>query len=363
MNEFCPIKRFDHLVFYVGNAKQTAFYYSKGFGFTQIAYRGLETGDREVTSYVMEQGDIRLVFTSALAPEHPIAQKVRQHGDHVAVIALEVPDAVTAFRKATNHGAIAASEPTAIADSYGLFHFAAIRFYGDVRIEFIDRSQYRGPHAPGFSARCPVKTTSAVGLRAIDHLVGNVATGTMDDWVNYLARSMGFELLGRFDEGTIATDYSALTSQIMQDSAGIVTFPINEPAISQRKSQIEEYLQYHGGPGVQHIALETENIIETVGQLREAGVEFLPIPDSYYRELPQRVGEIEESIEDLAKLGILVDRDGAGYLLQIFTYPVLDRPTFFWEIIQRRGARGFGEGNFQALFEAIEREQARRGNL
>jgi 4-hydroxyphenylpyruvate dioxygenase len=362
MAGFFPIQRFDHLEFYVGNARQAASFYTHYFGFTQTAYQGLETGTRDRTSYVLEQGDIRFVLSAALSPNHLIAQSVLKHSDTVAVIALQVPDVITAYKSAITHGAISAMEPTETEDAGGLFRAAAIRAYGDVWIKFVDRSDYSGSFAPGYH-RQHVSPHINTALQRIDHIVGNVEFGKMDQWAQFFADTMDFELLVHFDEQTIATEYSALMSKVMQDETGTIKFPINEPASGKRQSQIQEYLDYHGGAGVQHIALVSDNIIETVTQLRTAGVEFIHVPGTYYEELRSRVGGIDESIEQLAHLGILVDRDADGYLLQIFTQPVQDRPTLFFEIIQRHGAQGFGEGNFKSLFEAIEREQALRGNL
>jgi len=365
MNDFCPIQRFDHLEFYVGNARQSAQFYSKFFGFTHIAYRGLETGYRKTASYVMEQGDIRFVLSTGLSSEHPIANSVLKHGDAIAVIALEVPDAARAYREVTSRGAVGAIYPTAAEDDDGILRYAAIHSYGDTLIKFVERKDYRGPFAPGFIRQPETDDIreNGMGLQHIDHIVGNVELGEMDRWVEFFAKTMGFHLLAHFDDKTISTKYSALMSKVMQDSSGKIKFPINEPAQGKRKSQIEEYLEYNNGPGVQHVACATNNILETVTQLKAAGVEFLRVPSTYYEELQQRIGRIDESIDQLAALGILVDRDADGYLLQIFTQPVEDRPTLFFEVIERHGSQGFGEGNFKALFEAIEREQERRGNL
>jgi 4-hydroxyphenylpyruvate dioxygenase len=363
MTDFFPIFHFDHLEFYVGNAKQAAKFYEVLFGFTNTAHRGLETGSRKVASYLMEQGDIRFVLSTALSSDHPIAQSVLQHGDHVAVVALEVPDAVAAYRQATAKGAIGAIPPTIAEDEQGMLQYAAIHIYGDVIIKFVDRRQYRGIFAPEFQPRYSVQPHPGVGLQAIDHIVGNVELGALEQWVQFFADTMGFQLLVQFDDKAISTEYSALMSKVMQDGSGKIKLPINEPALGKRKSQIQEYLEYHQSAGVQHIACSTQNIIETVTKLRQAGVEFLHVPAAYYADLEAQVGNIDESIDQLAELGILVDRDQEGYLLQIFTQPVEDRPTLFFEIIERHGAQSFGEGNFKSLFEAIEREQALRGNL
>ena len=364
MSEFCPIKGFDHLEFYVGNAKQAAYFYENAFGFTNTAYRGLETNYRKTASYVMEQGDIRLVLSSGLSPDNPISQTTLQHGDSIAVIALEVPSAANAYYESTRRGAVGAIPPTIERDEDGVLRYAAIHVYGEVLIKFVERVNYQGSFAPGFqSLREPSLQSHELGLETIDHVVGNVERGAMNHWVKFFADTMGFNLLVHFDDKTIATEYSALMSKVMQDSTGKIKFPINEPAIGTRKSQIQEYLDYNCGPGIQHVAWSTQNIIRTVSRLKAFGVKFLTVPGTYYDSLAARVGKIAEPIEKLAELGILVDRDRDGYLLQIFTQPVEDRPTLFFEIIQRCGSQGFGEGNFKALFEAIEREQARRGNL
>lgn len=362
MSDFCPIKQFDHLEFYVGNAQQASRFYSHGFGFTNTAYRGLETGIRDTASYVMEQGEIRFVLSTGLHPNHLIAKSVLKHGDAVAVMGLEVPDVVSAYKETTHRGAIGAIEPTETEDGYGIFRYAAIQAYGDVLIKFVDRRDYAGVFAPGFQPRNS-NNHPPKGLNAIDHIVGNVELGEMDRWVKFFEQTMGFNLLVHFDDRAISTEYSALMSKVMQDSTRRIKLPINEPAQGKRKSQIAEYLEYNYGPGIQHIALSTNNIIRTVTQLKSAGVEFLPTPPTYYDDLETRVGKIAEPIAQLAELGILVDRDDEGYLLQIFTQPVQDRPTLFFEVIERHGCQGFGEGNFKALFEAIEREQALRGNL
>ena len=364
MSDFFPIKAIDHLELYVGNARQAAYFYSSCLGFVNTAYRGLETGSRQTASYVMEQGSIRFVLTSALEPEHEAARFVKEHGDGVAVIALEVPDAAAAFLEATSRGAEPALPPTERTDDTGVLHEAAIQAYGDTLIKFIGRDRYRTPFAPGFtSTNRTVSHSDGVGLSAIDHIVGNVELGAMEKWVRFFADTMGFSQLVHFDDKSISTEYSALMSKVMQDGTGRVKFPINEPATGRRKSQIQEYLDYYRGPGVQHIACATTDIIETVYHLRGRGLEFLRVPSTYYDDLERRVGKIDEPIDKLAELGILVDRDDEGYLLQIFTQCVEDRPTLFFEVIERHGSRGFGEGNFKSLFEAIEREQARRGNL
>ena len=362
MSDFCPMLGFDHLEFFVGNARQAARYYSQGFGFANTAYRGLETGYRKAASYVMEQGDIRLVLTTALSSDLPMAQSVLAHGDGIAAIALAVPDVERAYCQATSRGAVGAIPPTSESDKGGTVEYAAVSAYGDVLLKFVDRSHYSGAFAPHFHPR-QAGRSEGFGLTQIDHVVGNVEIGAMDRWAQYLADSLGFELLVHFDEKNISTEYSALRSKVMQDPSGRIKLPINEPAEGLRQSQIQEYLDYNNGPGIQHVAFATRDIIATVSQLRAYGIEFLTVPAAYYEDLQARVGPIDEPVEKLAELGILVDRDKDGYLLQIFTQPVEDRPTLFFEVIERHGAQGFGEGNFKSLFEAIEREQARRGNL
>jgi len=364
MADFCPIRNVDHLELYVGNAKQAAAFYASAFGFANTAYRGLETKYRDAASYVMEQGDVRLVLTTALNPSHPIAKHVCEHGDGVGVIALTVPDAAAAFHETTRRGAVPAIEPTEERDEHGTLRYAAIHAYGDTLIKFIDRDDYAGVFGPAFQRRTPTTPAGTpVGLTSIDHVVGNVELGGMDRWVHFFADTMGFTQLVHFDDKAISTEYSALMSKVMQDGTGRVKFPINEPATGKRKSQIQEYLEYYGGPGVQHVALTTDDIVSTVSELRARGVGFLRVPRTYYEDLESRIGPIEESVDRLAELGIMADRDDEGYLLQIFSDTVEDRPTLFFEIIERHGAKGFGEGNFKSLFEAIEREQARRGNL
>lgn len=364
MRDFCSIKGFDHLEFYVGNAKQAALFYAKCFGFVNTAYRGLETGSRDIASYVMEQGNIRFLLSTGLTPEHPISQSTRKHGDGVAIIAIEVLDAAYAYKEAIERGAISAIAPTEEEDGRGILRYSAIHAYGDILIKFVERSDYFGAFSPGFEPRYKVCSNgNKARLKAIDHVVGNVEMGNMERWVKFFADTLDFSLLVQFDEKAISTESSALVSKVMQDGTGKIKLPINEPAKGQRKSQIQEYLEYNCGAGVQHVALATDNIIETVTQLRAAGVEFLSTPKTYYDRLAARVGTIDEPIDKLAELGILVDRDEDGYLLQIFTQPVQDRPTLFFEVIERHGAQSFGEGNFKALFEAIEREQALRGNL
>lgn len=369
-DDFLPIKGIDHVELFVGNAKQAAHFYRTGFGYTPTAYSGLETGQRGHASYVVEQGMIRLVLTASLGPDDAVARHTRLHGDGVGVIALSVPDTAAAYRESTARGATGAIPPTALEDDHGVYRYSAIRCYGDTLIKFVDRSDYKGPFAPGYTARNTNGNGvnargrhQGVGLAHIDHMVGNVELGAMNRWVEFFALTMGFSQLLHFDDEDISTEYSALMSKVMQDGTGKVKFPINEPAEGKKKSQIQEYLDYYYGPGVQHIACSTGDIVDTVTQLRGNGIEFLRVPTTYYETLEDRIGPIDEPVEKLADLGILVDRDEEGYLLQIFTKPVGDRPTLFYEIIERHGSRGFGKGNFKALFEAIEREQDLRGNL
>ena len=364
-DEYMPIRNWDHIEFYVGNAKQAAHYYATTFGFTPIAYAGLETGVRDRASYVLEQGKIRLVLTSALTGDSPISEHVARHGDGVKDIALEVPDAAKAYRQAIAAGARSALEPTVTEDSFGQVRRSAIYTYGETLHTFVERMDYAGVFLPGYKPLDaePAARHRGVGLAAIDHIVGNVELGKMDEWVKFYENVLGFTQIIHFDDEAISTEYSALMSKVMQGGHGKIKFPINEPAQGRRKSQIQEYLDYYGGPGVQHIAMITGDIVATVRQMQEQGVEFLPGLSSYYDELEGRVGKIDEDISELQKYGILVDRDDDGYLLQSFTKNVHDRPTVFIEVIQRKGARGFGEGNFKALFEAIERDQALRGNL
>lgn len=356
-----PLRRIDHLELWVGNAKQAAFYYRNVLGMDLVAYSGPETGVRERSSYVLERNKVRLVLSTAIRSDGPIAEHVHRHGDGVKAIAIEVDDARSAFQVTTGRGARAVQEPTVLRDEDGEVVVASIATYGDTVHTFVERSGYKGAFLPGFQKRSVAGPD--FGIAAVDHIVGNVELGAMNQWVDFYARVMGFSQLIHFDDADISTEYSALMSKVMQDGSGKIKFPINEPAEGRRKSQIEEYLEFYNGPGVQHIALLTGDIIKTVTAMREAGMEFLRVPDTYYQEVPARVGQLQEDLEQLARLGILIDRDEEGYLLQIFTKPVEDRPTVFYEIIQRRGSRGFGKGNFKALFEAIEREQALRGNL
>ena len=362
--DFLPLNGTDYVEFYVGNARQSAYYYRSAFGFGVAAYQGPETGVRDRASYVLVQDKIRFVLTTALSPEHPINDHVRLHGDGVHDIALWVDDAESAWRETTRRGARSVREPETLRDQHGEVRVSAIGIYGDTIHTFVERRNYSGPFLPGFVAVEGEDAVSRpVGLKYIDHMVGNVGWGEMNRWVDFYRDVMGFRMFKHFDDKDISTEYSALMSKVMSNGNERVKFPINEPAEGKRKSQIEEYLQFYHGPGVQHIALATGNIIETVSALKRQGVEFLRVPNSYYEELLARTGPIDEPIPALQELGILVDRDDEGYMLQIFTRPVEDRPTLFYEVIQRKGSRSFGKGNFKALFEAIEREQAKRGTL
>ena len=358
-----PINGTDHLEFYVGNAKQSAMYYMSAFGYELVAYRGPETGSRDAVSYVLQQGKIRLVLSSALQADHPIAHHVTKHGDGVKVLALWVDDAQDAFDKAVARGAEVAFAPVVQKDDHGQVVMAAIKTYGETIHTLVERKDYNGAFLPGFEAKRSERKVTPVGLEYVDHCVGNVEWGGMDKWVKFYEEVLGFQLLITFDDKDISTKYTALMSKVVSNGNGYIKFPINEPAEGIKKSQIEEYLDFYNGAGVQHIAVATKDILKTVSALRENGVEFLRVPDTYYDDLLDRVGGIEEDLEALKALNILVDRDEEGYLLQIFTKPVQDRPTVFYEIIQRKGAKSFGKGNFKALFEAIEREQALRGTL
>ena len=362
--DFLPLNGIDHVEFYVGNARQAAYYYRAALGMKLAAYRGPETGTRDRASYVLEQGEIRFVLTTPLQPDSGIAEHIKLHGDGVREIALWVDDAESAFCETTRRGARGLREPALLEDENGQVRVSAIAAYGDTVHSFVERKNYRGVFLPGFR---PVEGGDAiarpVGLKHIDHMVGNVGWGQMNSWVNFYRDIMGFQLYQHFDDQDISTEYSALMSKVMSNGNGRVKFPINEPAVGKKKSQIEEYLDYYHGPGVQHIAMATDDILATVSKLREQGIEFLRVPTAYYDDLEKRCGKIDEPIQRLADLGVLVDRDDEGYMLQIFTKPVEDRPTLFFEVIQRKGSRSFGKGNFKALFEAIEREQAARGNL
>ncbi|NBC17734.1 MAG: 4-hydroxyphenylpyruvate dioxygenase [Bacteroidetes bacterium] len=362
--DFLPLNGTDYVEFYVGNAKQAAHYYATAFGFQINGYRGPETGHREAASYLLQQGKIRFVLTTALTPDSPIARHVHEHGDGVKDIALWVDDATKAFEETTRRGGVPVREPEVLEDDDGRIVISAIATYGDTIHSFVERSAYDGLFMPGFEPWTDDHwQPEPVGLKYVDHCVGNVHLGDMDRYVEYYATVMGFKNLISFDDQDISTEYSALMSKVMSNGNERVKFPINEPADGKKKSQIEEYLDFYRGPGVQHVAMATDDILGTVTALRRRGVQFLSVPTTYYDVLQERVGTIDEPVDELARLGILVDRDPDGYLLQIFTKPVQDRPTVFYEIIQRKGARSFGAGNFKALFEAIEREQARRGNL
>jgi 4-hydroxyphenylpyruvate dioxygenase len=360
-----PLSGIHHVELWVGNAAQAAHWYVHALGFREIAYAGLETGVRDRTSHVLEQGRIRLVLTGALDAESEIAAHHRRHGDGIHDIALSVPDAGHAWRYATTHGARGLRPPAEQSDADGVARTATIAAYGDTVHTLVEHSDYHGTFLPGFEP-CAAAGHDPNGeplVLAIDHIVGNVELGAMDRWVHYYEDVFGMTEMLHFSDEAISTEYSALMSKVVSDGNGRVKFPINEPAAGRRKSQIDEFLEFYGGPGAQHVALATRDIVGTVAELRRRGVGFLTIPDAYYADVPERVGEIDESLADLREQGILVDRDDEGYMLQIFTKPVCDRPTMFFEIIERHGARSFGEGNFKALFEAIEREQDRRGNL
>ncbi len=356
-----PILGIDYLQFFVGNAKQAAHYY-KALGFTPTAFMGLETGTRDRVSWVVEQGEVRFVFTGALDPSSPIAEHVKLHGDGVHDVALRVPDAEEAYRVALARGATSVHEPQVFEDEHGKLVKAAIATYGDTIHSLIGREEYSGVFFPGFQ---PIEgaSKSGFGIRYIDHVVGNVELGKMNEWVSFYERIMGFTELRHFSDEEISTEYSALMSKVVWDGEGKIKLPINEPAEGKKRSQIEEYLEYYKTPGVQHVAMATEDIVATVESMSAAGIEFLRVPGTYYEDVKQRVPETADKIEALQKNGILADKDEDGYLLQIFTKPVQDRPTCFFEVIERHGAKGFGAGNFKALFESIEREQAARGNL
>lgn len=361
--DFLPINGTDYVELYVGNAKQSAHYYKTAFGFQELAYAGLETGVRDKCSYVLVQDKIRLVLTSPFDSDSDISHHIRLHGDGVKVIALWVDDARSAFEETVKRGAKPYLEPTVIKDENGEIVKSGIHTYGETVHIFIERKNYKGLFLPGFEKSETEYKPVSTGLKYIDHMVGNVELGTMNKWAGFYADVMGFANLVSFDDKDISTEYTALMSKVMTNGNGRIKFPINEPAKGKRKSQIEEYLDFYNGPGCQHIAVSTDNIIFTISEMRKRGVEFLYVPGTYYDTVKDRVGIIEEDMNELKKWGIMVDRDEDGYLLQIFTKPVEDRPTLFFEIIQRKGAKSFGKGNFQALFESIEAEQARRGTL
>ena len=361
--DFLPLNGTDYVEFYVGNAKQSAYYYQTAFGFELVAYAGPETGIRDRASYVLQQNKVRLVLTTSLLPNSPIADHVKLHGDGVKVLALWVDDAEKSFNETVKRGAKPVQEPTVMRDEHGEVKVSSIATYGETIHTFVERKNYKGAFLPGFKPAKSNMPITPVGLKYIDHCVGNVGWGEMNQWVKFYEDVMGFKLLLTFDDKDISTEYSALMSKVVSNGNGYIKFPINEPAEGKKKSQIEEYLDFYHSAGVQHVAIETDNILHTVAELRKRGVEFLHVPASYYEELAGRIGHIAEDIAAIQELNILVDRDDEGYLLQIFTKPVEDRPTLFYEIIQRRGAKSFGKGNFKALFESIEREQALRGNL
>jgi 4-hydroxyphenylpyruvate dioxygenase len=361
--DFLPLNGTDHLEFFVGNAKQSAYYYQVAWGYKLVAYAGPETGVRDRASYVLQQDKIRLVLTTSLDPNSDITRHHAQHGDGVKFLSLWVDDATVSFNETVKRGAKPFMEPTTFEDEHGKVVISGIYTYGETVHKFVERKNYHGPFLPGYAVPANAMEVTPVGLKYVDHCVGNVELGKMNDWVEFYENVMGFKLLLTFDDKDISTEYSALMSKVVSNGNGYIKFPINEPADGKKKSQIEEYLDFYKGAGVQHIAVETYDIIHTVGELRKRGVDFLYVPETYYDDVLDRVGEIDEDLDALKKLNVLIDRDESGYLLQIFTKPVEDRPTLFFEIIQRKGAKSFGKGNFKALFESIEREQANRGNL
>ena len=362
-DDFLPLLGTDHVELIVGNAKQSAYYYMHAWGFQPLAYKGLETGDSDSVSYVLRQDKITLVLTTPLVADGPLNDHLNRHGDGVKAVALWVDDAEKSWKETTSRGAVSAFSPETREDGDGKVVLSGIETYGDTIHVFVERKAYNGVFLPGYQAWNPGATAPAVGLKYIDHMVGNVGWGEMNTWCEFYAKVMGFAQLISFDDKDISTEYTALMSKVMSNGNGRIKFPINEPAEGRKKSQIEEYIDFYQGAGVQHIAVATDNIIETVTELQSRGIDFLKVPSTYYETVLDRVGEIDEDLEPLRDLGILIDRDDEGYLLQIFTKPVVDRPTMFFEIIQRKGAQSFGKGNFKALFEAIEREQALRGTL
>src|SRR5438309_3692630 len=362
--DFMPIQGIDHVEYWVGNARQAAYFYSKACGFRVTGYAGPETGGRDRASWVCEQGEARYVFTGPMSPDSPIARHALEHGDGIRDVGLRVPDAARAWEEATSRGAESAAEPEIAEDEHGKVVRASIRAYGDTLHSFVEGENYSGVFLPGYREEEPYRDDGPpVGITAIDHVVANTELGRMNELVEYYANILGFAQLVHFRDDQISTEYTALMSKVMWDGVGRVKFPINEPAPGKKKSQIEEYLDFYRSPGVQHIAMATDDIVATVSALRQRGVRFIRVPQTYYEELWSRVGEIEENAKDIERLGILVDRDDEGYLLQLFTRIVQDRPTVFYEVIERHGSRGFGLGNFKELFVAIEREQAERGNL
>jgi 4-hydroxyphenylpyruvate dioxygenase len=356
-----PIRRVDHVRFYVGNGKQAAYYYQQVFGFNVTGYSGLETGVKHEADYLLESGNLKFLLSAPVRPGHPYAERLCLHGDGIQDIAFEVDDVDWAFKTAVERGAKPAKEPYTLRDENGSVRLAAIQTYGDTIHTFLNRDDFAGHFLPGFK-EMDLKGIPT-GIYDVDHCVGNVELGQMNEWVKFYEQVLGFSQLISFDDNDISTEYTALMSKVMANGNGRVKFPINEPAEGKKKSQIDEYLEFYGGPGVQHVALNTDDIVATVGELRKRGLEFLSVPATYYEMLPERVGNIDEDLKQLQEYGILVDRDDEGYLLQIFSKPVQDRPTVFYEIIERKGAKSFGKGNFKALFEAIEREQALRGTL
>lgn len=361
--DFLPLLGTDYVELYVGNAKQSAHYYKTAFGFQSEAFAGLETGCKDHVSYVLKQDKVRLVLTTPLTSDGPINEHINKHGDGVKIIALWVEDATSAFNETTKRGAVPFMEPTREEDEHGYVIRSGIYTYGETVHLFVERANYKGVFLPGYREWKSHYNPTPVGLRFIDHMVGNVDWNEMNTWCQFYAHVMGFAQIISFDDNDISTEYTALMSKVMSNGNGRIKFPINEPAEGKKKSQIEEYIDFYNGPGVQHIALATDDIIATVSQMRDRGVEFLYVPDSYYLDLIERVGQIDEDVNILKQHGVLIDRDEEGYLLQLFTKPVVDRPTMFFEIIQRKGAQSFGKGNFKALFEAIEREQENRGTL
>src|ERR687887_2132505 len=361
--DFLPLEGTDHIEFYVGNAKQAAHFYQSALGFQPVAYSGPETGVRERASYVVRQNKITFVLTTPIRAKHPIADHIHKHGDGVKVIALKVKDATSAWKETTKRDGKSYLEPKTLKDKHGKVVMSGIHTYGEVVHLFVERDDYTGPFMPGFVKWNPPFRATETGLQHVDHCVGNVGWNQMNPWVKFYEEVMGFRNILSFDDKDISTEYSALMSKVMSNGNGFVKFPINEPAEGKKKSQVEEYLDFYDGEGVQHIAMATNNIIETVTDLHKRGLEFLKVPSTYYVTLLDRVGHIDEELNALKRLGILVDRDDEGYLLQIFTKPVEDRPTLFFEILQRKGCKGFGKGNFKALFVSIEEEQRRRGNL
>ncbi|MEP7197379.1 MAG: 4-hydroxyphenylpyruvate dioxygenase [Saprospiraceae bacterium] len=358
-----PILGTDYIEFYVGNAKQAAHFYQTAFGFELIAYKGPETGNKDYCSYVLQQDKIRFVLSSAFRENHEISQHVQKHGDGVKVLALWVDDCIKSYNTAIERGAEIAFEPTQFQDEQGTVFIAGIKTYGETIHTIVERKNYNGVFLPGFIAKSGPSSKQTIGLKYVDHCVGNVELGYMDKWVKFYQDVLGFKLLITFDDKDISTKYTALMSKVVSNGNGYIKFPINEPAKGLKKSQIDEYLEFYQGAGVQHIAIATDNIMDTVSKLRANGIEFLYVPDNYYEDVVERIEHIDENLEELKSLNILIDRDEDGYLLQIFTKPLQDRPTVFFEIIQRKGAKSFGKGNFKALFEAIEREQEIRGNL